>query len=235
VLSFFQWCEDYAGFASLDLEAKFPKSVALFFSGCGADQNPLPRRKVELAQKYGRMLSTAVRKVADGEMTPIHRNIKTAFRNIDLAFDDIPPKAAWERELKTGNRYQQARARLLLDEIAANGSLKKTHPYPIQVWNLGGEITWVALGGEVVVDYSLRLKRELGKQTTWVAGYANHVMAYIPSERILKEGGYEGGRSMLYYQLPAHWKPGLENQIVETVRDLAAKSGRPGPGKRRSR
>jgi hypothetical protein len=235
VLSFFQWCGDYAGFASLDLEAKFPKSVALFFSGCGADQNPLPRRKVELAQKYGRMLSTAVRKVADGEMTPIRGNIKTAFRNIALAFDDIPPKAAWERELKTGNRYQKARARLLLDEIAANGSLKKTHPYPIQVWNLGGEITWVALGGEVVVDYSLRLKRELGKQTTWVAGYANHVMAYVPSERILKEGGYEGGRSMLYYQLPAHWKPGLENQIVETVRDLAAKSGRPGPGKRRSR
>lgn len=227
VLNFFKWCGDYAGFASLDLEAAYPKSVALFFSGCGADQNPLPRRKVELAQKYGRMLSAAVRKVAGGTMTPNRGNIRTAFRNIDLAFDDVPPKAAWERELKTGNRYQKARARLLLDEIAARGSLPKSHPYPVQVWNLGDRITWVALGGEVVVDYSLRLKRELGRQNTWVAGYANHVMAYIPSERVLKEGGYEGGRSMLYYQLPAKWKPGLEDQIVAAVRALAAETGRP--------
>jgi hypothetical protein len=221
VLSFFHWCGDYAGFASLDLESRYPKAVALFYSGCGADQNPLPRRKVELAQKYGRMLSTAVRRVADGTMTPIRGNVATAFRTIELPFDRIPAKTAWERELKTGDRYHKARARLLLEEIAAHGSLRKTHPYPVQVWNLGGEITWVALGGEVVVDYSLRLKRELGKQTTWVAGYANHVMAYIPSERVLKEGGYEGGRSMLYYQLPTKWKPGLEDQIVKTVHALA--------------
>jgi len=246
VLSFFHWCGDFAGFASLDLEAAYPKSVALFFSGCGADQNPLPRRKVELAQKYGRMLSTAVRKVAALDvrsdrlqpvkgpaeaghykpLTPIRGNVKTAFRNIDLALDDIPPKAVWERELKSGNRYEKARARLLLDEIAAKGSLPKTHAYPVQVWNLGGKITWVALGGEVVVDYSLRLKRELGKQTTWVAGYANHVMAYIPSERILKEGGYEGDRSMLYYQLPAKWKPGLERRIVDAAKALARKTSR---------
>jgi hypothetical protein len=231
VLNFFHWCGDYAGFASLDLEATYPKSVALFFSGCGADQNPLPRRKVELAQKYGRMLSTAVRKVAGGTMTPIRGRIATAFRNIDLPFDDIPPRAVWERDVKSGDRYHKARARLLLNEIAAKGSLSKTHPYPVQVWNLGGKIAWVALGGEVVVDYSLRLKRELGRQTTWVAGYANHVMAYIPSERVLKEGGYEGGRSMLYYQLPTKWKPGLEQQIVDAVKALVRQVGGPEAGR----
>jgi hypothetical protein len=93
----------------------------------------------------------------------------------------------------------------------------------VQVWQLGNEITWVALGGEIVVDYSLRLKKELGRDRTWVTGYANDVMAYIPSERVLKEGGYEGGTSMVYYQLPSKWKAGLENQIVKAVRKLAGK------------
>ena len=225
VLSFYQWCGDYAGFASLDLESRYPKAVALFHTGCGADQNPLPRRKVVLAQKYGRMLSVAVQKVVAGKMTPIRGKISTAFQTVDLTFAEIPSKEYWERQRKSGTRYQKARARLLLKEIAANGSLKKTYPYPVQVWNLGGKIRWIALGGEIVIDYSLRFKKQFGRETTWVTGYANDVMAYIPSERILKEGGYEGGSSMLYYQLPTNWKPGLEDRIVSTVKTLARKTG----------
>ena len=72
----------------------------------------------------------------------------------------------------------------------------------------------------MVVDFSLRLKAELGRQTTWVAGYANDVMAYIPSERVLKEGGYEGDSSMIYYQQPSKWKAGLEDQIVGTIVEI---------------
>jgi len=217
-MSFYQWCGDYAGFAQLNLEQQYPDAVALFFTGCGADQNPLPRRKIELARKYGRLLSQAVQKVVSQKMTPVRGTICTAYREIPLAFDTIPPKAKWKRDLKTGNRFEQARARLLLTEIAEKGSLPKTHPYPVQVWQLGRQVTWVALGGEIVVDYSRRLKRELSGNMIWVTGYANHVMAYIPSERVLEEGGYEGGSSMLYYQLPTRWKPGLEDQIVGTVK-----------------
>ena len=220
VLSFYKWCGDYAGFAQLALEGRFSNAVALFYTGCGADQNPLPRRKVELAEKYGRMLADAVGKVVASKMQPVTGGIRTAYREIDLSFDKIPPKSHWERLLKEGSRYEQARAKLLLAEIAKNGSLAKTHTYPIQAWQLGKRVTLLAFGGEIVVDYSLRLKKELGHQTTWVAGYANHVMAYIPSERVLKEGGYEGGRSMIYYQLPAHWKPGLEDQIVKAAKAL---------------
>ena len=80
--------------------------------------------------------------------------------------------------------------------------------------------TWIALGGEVVVDYALRLKAELGGTSTWVAGYANDVMAYIPSRRVLREGGYEGGGAMVYYGLPTNWAPAIENLIVQQVHAL---------------
>ena len=83
-------------------------------------------------------------------------------------------------------------------------------------WRLG-DLTWIFLGGEVVVDYSLRLKRNLGTSRTWVSGYCNDVMAYIPSSRVLKEGGYEGGGAMLYYGLPSPWADSVEDDIVGTV------------------
>lgn len=70
-----------------------------------------------------------------------------------------------------------------------------------------------------VFGYALALKAEFGRDTTWVAGYSNDVMASIPSRRVLREGGYEGARSMVFYGLPAPWAPTVEQTILQAVRD----------------
>jgi hypothetical protein len=44
-------------------------------------------------------------------------------------------------------------------------------------------------------------------------------MAYIPSRRVLAEGGYEGGGSNVYYGLPGLWHPESEAKIIDVVRD----------------
>lgn len=220
-LNFDKWCGDYAGFAQLYLEDRHPDAVALFFTGCGADQNPLPRRSVSLAQKYGRMLGVSVDDALEMKMQPVTGNLATAFREIELEYHKLPSTEELIQQGDSGNRFLKARAGLLLNEFEANGKLAKSYTYPVQVWKLGNAVTWVALGGEVVVDYSLRLKKELGTRQTWVTGYANDVMSYIPSERVLTEGGYEGESSMIYYQLPSKWKAGLEDQIVRTVLELS--------------
>ena len=100
--------------------------------------------------------------------------------------------------------------------IASQGRLDPTYPYPVEVWRLGG-LSWVFLAGEVTVDYSLRIKRNLGSSHTWVSAYCNDVMAYIPSQRVLKEGGYEGGGAMVYYGLPATWSDNVEEAIIGAV------------------
>jgi hypothetical protein len=82
---------------------------------------------------------------------------------------------------------------------------------------LGDGVEWFFLGGEVVVDYPLRLKGELSGAKTWVAGYTNDVMAYIPSRRVLLEGGYEGGGAMVFYGLPTVWSDQVETKIVTEV------------------
>jgi hypothetical protein len=220
VLSGYEWSGDYAGFAQMDLEQAHPGCVALFWAGCGADQNPLPRREVALAKEYGRQLASAVDEVLGGELAPIAPRLATRYREIDLPFGTLPLREQIEQDAQSTNKYTAARAKLLLDEIARDGKLSATYPYPVGMWKLGDDVQFVQLGGEVVVDYALRLKSELSGKRTWVAGYAHDVMAYIPSRRVLQEGGYEGGGAMVYYGLPTAWSPEVENAIVEAVHAL---------------
>jgi neutral ceramidase len=80
----------------------------------------------------------------------------------------------------------------------------------------------VALAGEVVVDYSHRLQRELAGPVVWIAGYSNDVFGYVPSLRVLQEGGYEGGGAMLWGSLPGPFAEDVEERIVNQVKKLAA-------------
>jgi hypothetical protein len=223
VLSFFQWCGDYPGFAQAALEKAHPDAVALFFAGCGADQNPLPRRKVELAEEYGQRLAGAVDDVLGAPMTPVKGKLAATYTEAPLAFGDLPSRDQLLKDVENRDKYVASRAKLLLKQIENKGSLSWNYPYPVQAWGVGSDLTLVALGGEVVVDYSLRLKKELGHEGTWVMAYANDVMAYIPSLRVLKEGGYEGGTAMVYYGLPTVWGSKVEDTIVNAVHDQVKK------------
>ncbi|MFO0901799.1 MAG: neutral/alkaline non-lysosomal ceramidase N-terminal domain-containing protein [Pirellulales bacterium] len=217
VLSFFQWCADYPGFAQTELERLHPDAVALFWAGCGADQNPLPRRTVELAQEYGRRLAVAVDDVINSPMTPVAPAVQSTYREIPLPLDTLPTRDAIAKDAESKDGFVAARAKMFLRDLDAGKPLSPTYPYPVGEWKLGDDVQWVFLGGEVVIDYAVRIKQERRGSRTWVAGYANDVMAYIPSRRVLQEGGYEGGGAMVYYGLPTVWKPEVESLIVDAV------------------
>jgi hypothetical protein len=220
VLAGYEWSSDYPGFAQSALEEKHPGAAALFFAGCGADQNPLPRREVALARRYGEQLAAAVDNVLEQTLKPLEAKIEVAFTPVPLDFAHVPSREEVEADGKSADRYVSARAKLYLEWLDAGKPIPASYSYPIQVWRLGGELAFVTLGGEVVVDYALRLKEQHGHERTWVAGYANDVMAYIPSRRVLVEGGYEGGGAMVYYSLPSPWAPTVEERIIEAVNSL---------------
>lgn len=226
VLPFFDWSGDYPGFAMIELEKRHPGALALFWAGCGADQNPLPRRKVELAEKYGKQLADSVEAVLGGTMKPIDRGLSLAYREVEAPLGELPTREKLVEESLGKDKYVAARARVLLKELEAKRSLRSSYPYPVQAWRLGDGPTLVTLGGEVVVDYALRLKKELNAERTWVMGYANDVMAYIPSLRVLKEGGYEGASSMVYYGLPTVWETKIEEVIVAAVHEQVKKTAK---------
>ena len=226
-LSDYLWDGDWPGYAQTEIEARHPGVQAMVWAGCGADQNPLPRRTVELAQQYGRQIADAVDSVLQGRSQPIEGALATEYAEIPLPLAEIPSEEQLRQQLESTNGYEVRRARMLLEQLQRDGQLPPTYPYPVQTWRLGDGPMMVFLGGEVVVDYALRLKMELDAGRTWVAGYTNDVMAYIPSLRVLKEGGYEGGGAMVYYGLPSPWSDQVEQLVVDEVRRQVAALGGP--------
>ena len=220
-LSLNQWSGDYPGYAQIELEKIHPGCVALFWAGCGADQNPLPRSSVELAERYGAKLAGAVEDVLASPMPLLNPSLGLKFGETEIALQQLPNASVLKESARSKNRFEAARALLLQAQLAEKGKIDDVYPYPVGVWELGGEVDFIHLGGEVVIDYAMRLKQELRGKQTWVAGYANDVMAYIPSRRVLREGGYEGGGSNVYYGLPGLWDETAEATIISAVHEFA--------------
>jgi putative membrane-bound dehydrogenase-like protein len=201
---------DWAGFASADLEAAHPGTVAACLIGCGADTNPTPRSTVELARRYGRELADAVGALRD--CRPVTGLLAGRFATVDLPFDVLPTSEELKAKLEKGRPEEKRLAARLLEKLPAAVT------YPVQCLAIGEDLAFVFLGGEVVIDHQLRLRRDY--ERVWAVAYANDVPGYIPSERILAEGGYEGGGSMIWYGQPTKFAKGVEELIHRKVRDL---------------
>lgn len=218
---------DWPGFGLAEIEQANPGVTAMFIQGCGADANALPRRDVELARGYGRIFAAAVGEVLRGKLTPLTGPLHAAFECVPVPFQTPPTKEELQQRLQDTNKFVRLCARRLLDDLQRDGTLPSTYAYPVQVWQFGRGLKLIALAGEVVADYSLRLKQEHGFENTWVAGYSNDILAYIPSRRVLQEGGYEGGDAMIYFGRPAPFQPEIEEIIVDKVRAMVAATTEP--------
>jgi hypothetical protein len=219
---------DWPGFALAAIEKSHPGAVALFVQGCGADSNSLPRGGEELAQQHGARLAAAVEQVLKAKMRPLSGPLVTALDTVSLPFHNLMTRAEAEKLAQDKAAHNRACGRYFLAEFDRKGKLPDHYPnYPVQVWRFGQGLKFVALAGEVVVDYSLRLKGEYGFADTWVAGYSNDLPAYIPSRRVLREGGYEGGEALIYFGRPGRFGAAVEEIIVEKVADLMERTAKP--------
>jgi len=197
--------------------------------GCAGDANPLPRYQgsdaalahysLELVTMYGKILAASVDLALHAKMRPVTGPIKTAFERVDIPFQTPLSKAELQARLKDKDSDLRTQAERMLSVIERRGRLPDSYPEPVQVWQFGRSLKFIALGGEAVVDYSLRLKSQYGWEDTWVAAYSNDVFAYVPSARVLKEGGYEarGGDG-------GPFSPLTEEIIMNKVHDLVQRT-----------
>jgi hypothetical protein len=219
-LSFLTWCGDYPGFAQLELEKSHPGATAMFVNTCGGDQNPLPRRSVELCQKYGHMLAVGVEEALEQPLQPVSSGLRTAFELIDLPYVKVLTRDDLSPLLQDTNAIRARWAARMLQKLDGGEQFPASYPYPIHAWQLGKEMLMIGQGAETVVDYALRFKQEFGPGT-WVCGYADDMIAYIPSRRVWEEGGYEGGSNLYEYGRPAfRWAGDVEDRIAASVRKL---------------
>jgi hypothetical protein len=215
-----QVCGDWAGYAQEALERDHQGAVALIAIGCGADSNPSPRGGedggIALARQHGESLAAEVRRLLAEPFRPLPGHLTAAQVKAPLPFTPHFTREEWkQRSLAPDIVGRHARHWLACID---SGEVLPSHlDYDITAWRFGDELSLLFLPGEVVVDYSLRLKREAGAAPLWVNAYSNWVPCYIPSRRILSEGGYEAESSLWYYNRPARLAPESEEILVQAA------------------
>jgi hypothetical protein len=211
---------DWPGMTQQVLQQRHPGAIAMVSIGAGADANPNPRGGGAAdVERHAREIAAEVDRLLASTLGPIRSVPSGRFRVIDLSFSRSPTRDEWEKQAK-GKGANAIYARAMLDRLSRGEQIPSTTPYPVQTWSFGRDLAMVFLGGEVVSEYALRLKREMNGPQLWVNAYSNDVSFYVASRRMIPEGGYEVEGSMVYYGQPAPLAAGTEDQIISAVRGL---------------
>lgn len=210
---------DWIGEAKLLIEANHPGCIAMVALGCGADADPKPRGKMEDVKLHGQEISDNVDKLLVSQLQPLSSPPVGNLKWVKLPFSKIAtvPELIRLTEDSTLKGYY---ARIALDRIQRGETIPSVVNLPVQVWNFGDKLAMINLGGEVVVDYSIRLKNELGAEHLWINAYSNDVPCYIASRRVIREGGYEADFSMYCYDKPSPLAEEAEDIIVTAVHEM---------------
>lgn len=209
---------DWAGYAQEAIQRNHPGIVAMVSAGCGSDSNPssgVTGGNVAAAAEQGAEIANEVERLLKGKLEPITGKITATYRAIDLPLNTPPTRV--ELEAALNNPALAYNASVQLARLDRGESLQTKIDYPIQTVCFGDSLAMVFLGGEVCVDYKLRAAKEFDPDRLWMHGYSNDFCSYIPSERLLKEGGYGGGGETPYFDLPTTIAAGLENRIFTAI------------------
>ena len=223
----YEVCGDYSGFAQTYVQEHHPGVRALFMLGCAGDSNPYPRGTMDFARQHGEALGKEVGRVLETKLQPVRGPVKIAFGKADLPLQTPPPREELEKQAARKGPIQAWVAQQMLAKLKRGESLPTHYPAPIAVWQFGKDLTLVGLSGEVVVDYVAMLEKALGPNRLWPVAYCNDVFGYVPSARVLKEGGYE--TRGLYSGGIGLFDAKTQDVLVAKVRELAEKAGRSVP------
>ena len=214
---------DWAGFAAQQIQYGIAGQPALFLAGAGADQNPDPKGPVDVSRQYGAALAGAIgQNFNPKHAAPVSGMIATAFEEVPLDYQPLPSRESLEADLRGEDQPRRTKAKFLLDALDRGEEFDASYPCPIQVIRIGEQVLIIAIGGEPVIDYAVNLKREFGGEgkLVWVVGYANDMFGYVPTPRVLRGGGYEGTRSVLWSALPMPFTESVEERVMQTIRKM---------------
>jgi neutral ceramidase len=213
---------DFAGYAQDRVEVDHPGALALFVTGCAGDADPHPFGTLEMSRAHGEELAEAVKLFVDHPTwwTTLTGAVRSAYTETAVHFGGPTDRTSYEKLLKDPNQGRRRHAQRMIEAIDQGRPIRTEYPhYSAHAFALGDQLTLVALSGEVVVDYAIRLQKELGGEgrPLWVAAYANDVLGYIPSVRVLKEGGYEAGEAYYGSTWPAPLADDIESIVVNAA------------------
>ncbi|WP_337176572.1 hypothetical protein [Paludisphaera sp.] len=216
---------DYPGYARAVVEERHPGATALFLAGCGGDANPEPRGTIEQARTHGEALGREVCRVLDGPLAPVDGPLQVAHARVDLPLRQLS-RAEIEAYRDRPN-FQAWQARHMLEVLDAGEQLPTRYTAPVAVWRFGDSLTLAALPGEPVAEYATLLRQALGPDRLWISGYNNDCFGYLPTAKVVAEGGHEAIGVTLWAwsrdlnPMVGFFEPRVQDVVVDAVRRLA--------------
>jgi len=223
---FFQISGDYAGFAQTLIQEKFPETQAMFLLGCAGDADPYPRGTIDLARQHGTALGEEVCRVLTTKLVPVRGPLQTLFTRKAVPLAAVPARDELQKIVDDKRHARNWGATQLLAALDRGETPPASYVCPLALWQFGRDLTLVGLSGEVVVDYVPLIEQVLGPKPLWISAYCNDVFGYLPSARVLGEGGYE--TRGLYSGGAGYFAPEAQEAIVAAIRELAAQAARNG-------
>lgn len=222
---YMKFSNDFVGHASRMLEASFPGAFAMFLQGCGGELKPrmgadgdqfrpLSYEEITKAgQRLGQEIADLLR---EGEFRTVECEFRTALVE-PLLYTEQTSAAFYEPMANsdaTAPFYRSAARRTIA--AIEDGTIQDRLPHFIALWHLDAGTRLVAMEGEVSTEYSLLIKRLLQPCTTLTLGYTNGVCSYIPTRKMIAEGGYEATCNF-FFHLRGNFVPEIEDIIVGQI------------------
>ena len=148
-----------------------------------------------------------------------------ALAEVQAEFDEWAAKlaaaekqGAREWDWRVAKRFEVwAKGRL---EAARSGVNPLTLRFPVTVFDLG-EIAFVGVPFELMAETGQAIRAASSKPHTFVQGYSNGIISYLPTPAVSAEGGME---SKLAYkalfipsEIPGDWEPIVQKQVLEML------------------
>ncbi|MEA3365678.1 MAG: hypothetical protein U9Q79_08575, partial [Candidatus Hydrogenedentes bacterium] len=224
---------DYPGYAQDYVEEAFPNSLAMFIQGCGGDQKVrhvdgkgfFKSGPHDAARSLGEELGRAVLVALGDAMQAVSGTLKMQLSTVELPYLGAPSREQASEMTASQDRFLAAWGAAMLEKLDAGAAFPSGQEIVIQTLEIG-DFALVALAGEICVGYALRLKELLRPRPVLIAGYANGMVAYVPTADMLLEGGYEAGRSHCYDMRPSPYAAESEdiicNKVLQVLRNSAS-------------
>lgn len=172
-------------------------------------------------KRSGRLVADAVLQVIGAQMHEVAPAVASALTMANLPVGLPADPDEYKSFYARFPRFHSAApvdqwADYWLSRFRESGCLPLQFACPVQAIRIGSDLNFLAFGGELTSGLALRLRALLPATVRPVfLGYSNGVFGYLPSEQMVREGGYESVHSIVYSrQLPAPFAPGLEHALA---------------------
>ncbi len=226
---------DFPGAAVRFVDRNLPgKPITLYTNGACGDINPYLRgNSFEPVERIGTILGAEAVKVIASTETTHSLDLAVASRNVELPLQRMAKEQVETQFQHYSHQYYsegrdwpyinrkiyEAMEHWAQETIGLleSGTLPDTVSTEVQVIRIG-ELYIVAIPGEAFCQIGLAIK-EHSPNRTFVIGYANDVVGYIPTEEAFEKGGYEVEEAYKYYS-NLMLAPESAQILVETATNL---------------